>query len=184
MEATDILMGEHRLIERVLSALEKQNLRMLAGSKVRLGFFQDASAFFRNFVDGCHQRKEEESFFMAMVDAGLSNQTGPIAIMHAEHEQCRAYSRAMEKAARALERGDAAARDALTRNAQEYIALLRQHIRREDEFLFPMAARLIPPPQQKELAVEIKRIEREEIGAGVREKYHRLAEAMEQEAAA
>ncbi len=184
MVATDVLMEEHRIIERVLSALEKQARRLQAGSAVRLGFFQDASSFFRNFADGCHHRKEEESFFMAMVDAGLSNQTGPIAIMLAEHEQGRAYNRAMEKAARALDRGEPSARDDLTRNALEYVALLRQHIRRENEFLFPMAERLIPPLRQKELAAEFEQIEREETGAGAQERYRRLAETMEKEAAA
>jgi hemerythrin-like domain-containing protein len=151
---------------------------------VRLGFFQDASAFFRNFADGCHHRKEEESFFMALADSGLSNQTGPIAIMLAEHEQGRTYNRAMEKAARAIDRGEPAAQTDLTRNALEYIGLLRQHIRRENEFLFPMAERLISPLRQKELAAEFEQIERKETGAGVHEKYHRLAEAMEKEAAA
>jgi len=182
MEGIDILMEEHRIIERVLSALEKQAQRLQAGSAVRLGFFQDASAFARNFADGCHHRKEEESFFMALVDSGLSNQTGPIAIMLAEHEQGRAYNREMEKATRAIARGDLSAKDDLTRNALDYVTLLRQHIRRENEFLFPLAARMIPAPRQKELAGEFERIEREETGAGIHEKYHRLAEAMEKEA--
>jgi hemerythrin-like domain-containing protein len=184
MEATDILMEEHRIIERVLSALETQARRLQAGSPVRPGFFLDATSFFRNFIDGCHHRKEEESFFMAMMDAGLSNQTGPVAIMIAEHEQGREYTRAMEKAARALAGGQSSARDDLTRTTLEYVALLRQHIRRENNLLFKMAEQLIPPARQKELTEEFERIEREEIGAGIHEKYYRLAEAMEKEASA
>lgn len=184
MEATDILIEEHRIIERVLSALETQAGRLQAGSPVRPGFFLDATSFFRNFIDGCHHRKEEESFFMAMMDAGLSNQTGPIAIMIAEHEQGREYTRAMEKAARALAGGQSSARDDLTRTTLEYVALLRQHIRRENNLVFKMAEQLIPPARRKELTEEFERIEREEIGAGIHEKYHRLAEAMEKEASA
>jgi hemerythrin-like domain-containing protein len=184
MEATDILIAEHRTIERVLSTLETQTRQLQAGAPVRPGFFQDASAFFRGFADGCHHRKEEEALFRMMVDAGLSDQTGPIAILLAEHEQGRAYNRAMEKAARALAGGEAAARDDLVRNVQEYVALLRQHIRRENDFLFPMAGRMLPPARQKELSEEFRRIEREETGAGLHEKYHRLADAMEAEAAA
>jgi len=184
MEVTDILIEEHRIIERVLSAVETQARRLQAGTPVRPGFFLDATSFFRNFIDGCHHRKEEESFFMAMMDAGLSNQTGPVAIMIAEHEQGREYTRAMEKAARVLAGGQASARDDLTRNALEYVALLRQHIRRENNLVFKMAEQLIPPARQKELTEEFERIEREETGAGIHEKYHRLAEAMEKEASA
>ncbi len=182
MEATDILIEEHRIIERVLSALERHTRRLEAGSAVRPGFFEDATAFFRNFTDGCHHRKEEEAFLMAMMDAGLSNQTGPLAIMLAEHERGRACNRAIEKAARALERGESAARDDLIRNALEYAALMRQHIRRENEFLFPTADRLIPPQAQKALAAEFERFERAETGAGVHKQYRNLADALEKEA--
>jgi hemerythrin-like domain-containing protein len=182
MEATDILTEEHRIIERALSALESQTRRLEEGSAVRPGFFQDATAFFRNFTDGCHHRKEEEAFLMAMMEAGLSNQTGPLAIMLAEHERGRVYNRAIEKDARALERGESAARDDLIRNALDYAALARQHIRRENEFLFPMADRMIPPPARKALTAEFQRLEHEETGAGVHQKYRRLADAMEKEA--
>jgi hemerythrin-like domain-containing protein len=184
MEATDILIAEHRIIERVLSALETQARRLQAGAPVRPEFFLDASAFFRGFADGCHHRKEEESLFLMMVDAGLSNQTGPIAILLAEHEQGRACNRAMEKAARSLAGGNSAARDDLVRSALEYVALLRQHIRRENEFFFPLAAHMIPPARQKELLEEFERIEREQTGPGLHEKYHRSADALEKEAAA
>ncbi len=182
MEATDILIEEHRIIERVLSSLERQTRRLEAGEAVRPGFFQDATAFFRNFTDGCHHRKEEEAFLMAMMEAGLSNQTGPLAIMLAEHERGRAYNRAIEKDARGLERGESAARDDLIRNALDYTALMRQHIRRENEFLFPTADRLILPSAQKALFTEFKRFEREETGAGVHQKYRRMADALEKEA--
>ncbi|MBN2084713.1 MAG: hemerythrin domain-containing protein [Anaerolineales bacterium] len=183
MEATDILIEEHRIIERVLSALESQTRRLETGSAVRPGFFQDATAFFRNFTDGCHHRKEEEAFLMAMMDTGLSNQTGPLAIMLAEHERARAYNRAIEKAAHTLERGESAARDDLIRNALDYASLARQHIRRENEFLFPTADRLIPPLAQKALAAEFERFEHAETGSGIHQKYRRLSDAMEKEAA-
>jgi hemerythrin-like domain-containing protein len=183
MEATDILMEEHRIIERVLSALENQVQRMKTGSPVRTDFFLDAAAFIRKFVDGCHHRKEEESLFTAIVEGGLSNQTGPIAIILAEHEQGRVFTRALEKAARAVAGGQSAARDDMILNAQAFVALMRQHIRRENDFLFPLAARMIPPDQQAKLSAEFERIEHEEIGAGVHEKYHALAEALEKEAA-
>ncbi len=89
----------------------------------------------------------------------------------------------MEKAAQAVLAGAAAEREDLIRNAFGYVALLRQHIRKENEILFPMAERVIPPTAQGKLAVEFERIEREETGAGVHEKFHAMAEAMAEEAA-
>jgi hemerythrin-like domain-containing protein len=183
MEATNILIDEHRLIEHVLTALEKQAAKLQAGSNVRIAFFLDAVDFIRNFADGCHHRKEEGALFPAMIAAGIPKDNSPIAVMLAEHEQGRGYNRGMEKAAKTIEGGHPADREELIRNALGYAALLRQHIQKENEILFPMAERVIPPAAQNKLAVEFERIEQEETGAGVHEKFHAMAEAMAEEAA-
>jgi hemerythrin-like domain-containing protein len=183
MEAIDILKEEHRIIERVITALENQARRLQAGLTARAGFFLDTADFIRNFADANHNRKEEELLFSAVVDAGLSNQTGPIAILLAEHEQSRMYARVMEKAARTMDADPSAAREDIFLNAQGYAILQRQHIRREDEFFFPLALRLIPPEQQKKLTAEFLRFESEEIGTVLREKFHALIYAIEKEAA-
>ncbi len=183
MKATDILMNEHRLIERVLDALEDRAQTLQKGAAVRTGFFLDAVDFIRNFADGCHHRKEEGALFPAMIAAGIPKEGGPIAVMLGEHEQGREFNRGMEKAARAIQAGSLAERDELIRNALGYVALLRQHIQKEDGILFPMADRSIPTVAQNNLAVEFDRIEREETGAGVHEKFHAMAETLAKEAA-
>ncbi len=183
MEATDILMDEHRLIEHVLGALERRALSLQQGTAVRIEFFLDAVDFIRNFADGCHHRKEEGALFPAMIEAGIPKENSPIAVMLGEHEQGRIFNRGMEKAAKAIQTGGTGDREDLIRNALGYVALLRQHIRKENEILFPMAERVIPPAAQGKLAAEFERIEREETGAGVHEKYHAMAEAMAEEAA-
>ncbi|MBN2084714.1 MAG: hemerythrin domain-containing protein [Anaerolineales bacterium] len=182
MEATDILVNEHRLIEHVLGALERRAQSLQEGAAVRTEFFLDAVDFIRNYADGCHHRKEEGALFPAMIEAGIPEENGPIAVMLGEHEQGRVFNRGMEKAAKAGVAGGTAHREDLIRNALGYAALLRQHIRKENEILFPMAERVIPPAAQNQLAVEFERIEREETGAGVHEKYHAMAEAMAEEA--
>jgi hemerythrin-like domain-containing protein len=182
MKATNTLMEEHRLIEHLLDALETQAARLQTGTAVRTGFFLDAVDFNRTFADGCHHRKEEGALFPAMVAVGLSEESGPIAVMLAEHDQGREFNRGMEKAARAVEAGQADARSDLAQSALGYVSLLRQHIRKEDAVLFPMADRLIPGDAQDKLALEFDRIEREETGLDTHERYHALAKAMVKEA--
>jgi hemerythrin-like domain-containing protein len=184
MEATDVLIEEHRVIRRALSALDKQTGRLASGAALRAGFFQDATAFFRNFADSCHQRKEEGPFQSAMMDAGLSDQTGPLAIMLAEHELARTYLRAIEKAVLRLERGEGTAREDVGRETRTYSSFLLQHMRREDEFLFPMAERLVAPAAKEKLAVELRRYEHEEAGSAVCRKYRDLVESLEDETSA
>ncbi|OGO09885.1 MAG: hypothetical protein A3K46_02580 [Chloroflexi bacterium RBG_13_60_9] len=182
MDATSILMEEHRIIEHVLAAMEIQAARLQGESAVRTEFFLDAVDFFRNFVDGCHHRKEEEALFVALIDAGLTKDNSPIGILIAEHEQGREYNRKIEKAARIVIGGGSEARAELAQTTEEYVSLLYQHIQKEDGELFPKADELIPAEVQDELAAEFKRIEKEEIETGVHEKYHKLAETLADEA--
>ncbi len=116
--------------------------------------------------------------FEAMVAAGFSRQQGPVAVMLAEHEEGRRLTRAMSEAAQRLQGGDEAARAQVVENARGYVNLLRQHIWKEDNVLFPMADRSIPLAEQPKVEAEFDRIELEETGEGLHEKYETLARAL------
>lgn len=183
MQATDILMDEHRVIERLLTSLERAAVQLNNGEPVRPGFFLDAADFVKGFADGCHHKKEENVLFIALNEAGLPKQTGPVAAMLADHDQGRAFTRGMREAAERLAAGDADARAAVAQNALNYVRLLRDHIGKEDNVLFPMAAQVIPAARQQGLVDRFETIEHEETGEGVHEKYLALADALEKEAA-
>jgi hemerythrin-like domain-containing protein len=175
MKATQILMDEHRVIERVIASLEKGADRLEKGQAIDPAFFVDAAQFVKGFADGCHHRKEEHVLFEAMFEAGLPREGGPVNVMLAEHEQGRAYIRAMRTAAEQLQAGDETARARVIEAARGYAALLRQHIAKEDGILFPLANQVIPLPQQDEVAEGFEHVEHEETGEGVHEKYLALA---------
>ena len=181
MEATQILMDEHRVIERVLAAMEAGAQRLQAGKPMRAGFFLEAADFARGFADGCHHRKEEGVLFPAMEAAGVPRQGGPIVVMRAEHEEGRRLIRGMRTAAEKLDAGDQAAAEVVCRFALGYTNLLRQHIVKEDNEIFPLADGAIQGEKQAEVAQAFEHIEHEETGQGVHEKYLALAEALERQ---
>lgn len=183
MEATETLMQEHRVIERVLAALNQASGALESGKDVRPGFFGDAADFISGFADGCHHKKEEGVLFKSLIDHGMPAYGGPIAVMLAEHEQGRAYTRGMRAAAAALAAGDQSAKAKLLANARGYTALLAQHIAKEDQVLFPMADRVIPPADQPAVTDGFEHVEHEETGEGIHEKYLALAQSLEAEAA-
>ena len=77
----------------------------------------------------------------------------------------------MRDAASRLAAGDASARTEVVINARGYAALLRQHIQKENGILFPLADQVIPVAQQAQVADDFERVEHEETGEGVHEKY-------------
>jgi hemerythrin-like domain-containing protein len=175
MKATDMLMQEHKMIEKVLNSIERQVKRVENGDKINPSFFINASDFIRGFADGCHHRKEENALFPAMVLAGIPKENGPIGQMLIEHEQGRQYNKGIRSAAEELLKGNEKIVDQLLENAKGYSKLLHQHINKENNILFPMANKAIPIKQQEELADEFERIEIEETGQGVHAKYEELA---------
>jgi hemerythrin-like domain-containing protein len=179
MEATDILMSEHRVIERVLTVMEKAVEALSNNGTVKPDFFLDAADFIKGFADGCHHAKEEKVLFEAMVKAGVPKAGGPVGMMLLEHEQGRAFVRAMRAGAEKWQTGDDAGRKEVTDAAAGYVDLLRAHIYKEDQILFPLADQVILPAAQLQVAVDFERIEHEETGEGVHEKYLALADKLE-----
>lgn len=179
--ATEVLMAEHRVIERVLDALEAAAGELERGGTVRPEFFLEASDFVAGFADGCHHRKEEGVLFGAMIAHGAPPRGGAIEMMLDEHEQGRAYNRALRDGARRLGAGDAEARRPIVAAAKGYIALLHDHIAKEDEMLFPMADELIPADVEATMLTAFARVEQEDRN-DVREHFLALAARLEQEA--
>jgi len=120
----ELLMEEHRLIERVLDALDART-----AEPARF------VAFLGEFADGQHHGKEEEILFRAMIEAGVPQKAGPIAVMLHEHDLGRALMDELATATTWTPEG--------RRAALNYSALLRQHIQKEDRILYPMAKKIL-----------------------------------------
>ena len=184
MSATQVLRDEHRGVERMLRIVELADQRLQAGQDVPPELYRSAVDFFRGFADACHHAKEEDKLFPALEQRGMQRDGGPIGRMLAEHEQGRAYVRAMDQASTLYAQGDRSAVPALVQAGQGYVQLLREHILKEDTRLFPMADQLLTEVEQAELAEEFETIERERTGPGEHERYHRVLDALDQVVAA
>ena len=181
MKATEILMSEHKVILRMIAALEKATDLLEAGQDVPPQLFIEAADFIKGFADGCHHQKEEGVLFKAMGENGMPASSGPVAVMLAEHEAGRAYTRGMRAAAQKLAAGDESAAQEVIRNARGYAVLLTQHIAKENQILFPMADKIIPIARHAAVMDGFEHVEHEETGEGVHEKYLALVDRIEKE---
>jgi hemerythrin-like domain-containing protein len=175
-KATEMLREEHRVIERVLAVLQKLTTRPVENS---LDSWRKALNFFSHFADQCHHFKEEQVLFPAMEERGIPREGGPIGMMLMEHEEGRAYVRAMLSAIPLVEAKNEAAKEILVDKAKAYLRLLKDHIQKEDEILFKIADDVISPDEQKQLLRSFEEHEAKEMGTGVHEKYLKLVEELE-----
>jgi hemerythrin-like domain-containing protein len=175
MSPTETLKHEHKIVLLVLTGAEREARSIETSGAVHVEDVEQMLDFFRNFVDRCHHGKEERHLFPAMQEKGMSAERGPIAVMLHEHEQGRAAVRAIARALDRVKAQEADAGRALAEALLGYVELLRNHIAKEDNVLFPMADGMLSESEQGNLAVLFDRVETEEIGAGVHERYHDLA---------
>jgi hemerythrin-like domain-containing protein len=134
--------------------------------------------FFRVFVDTCHHGKEEDYLFPVLEQLGVSRNGGPIGVMLREHEQGRGEVREMRKALKAYRGGDPSAAAEFASHAAAYIGLLRRHIDKENNVLFPIADSRLSTVRQISLEEDFERLEQERIGAGRHEAFHRMIEEL------
>jgi hemerythrin-like domain-containing protein len=175
MESTEILRQEHRIIEVVLIGLTDIADRAASSQSVQADRARKALEILRNFADRCHHAKEEHQLFRLMERHGMAHGSGPLAVMLREHELGRSHVRAMVEALPKASAGDPQAQSAFAEQARSYVDLLREHIRKEDNVLYPMAEQMLDAEEDRQLVAAFEVIERDEMGEGAHQKYHEWA---------
>jgi hemerythrin-like domain-containing protein len=173
----DVLMSEHRTIERVLDAVETR-LADSASGHFPYEFMTQALDFFRNFADGCHHAKEEELLFPRLEERGIPRENGPIGCILKEHVQGRDYLAVVRANLEAARDGSPEAVTAVYSAATGYIGMLRRHIYKEDNVLFQMAIRALSPDDVTELSAGFVEPANPRLSPETRERYARLADTL------
>jgi hemerythrin-like domain-containing protein len=158
-DITQALVDEHRLILRMIALLERNALRTEEGAYSNWQFYLDGVDFIRSYADRFHHAKEEDVLFIALVKNGMPRENSPVAAMLMEHEQGRAFVRGMETAVKEALNGIPGREGDIAENALAYAALLRDHIAKEDEILYPLAERVIPEIMRPEIVKDYQRAE-------------------------
>jgi Uncharacterized conserved protein len=141
---TQTLVDEHQLILRMIALLEQNAPLTAAGAYTNWQFYLDGIDFIRQYADRFHHAKEEDVLFEALVANGMPRDHSPVAAMLMEHDHGRNFVRKMEEATLAALRGDQNRDEEIASYALAYVTLLREHISKEDQILYPLAERVIP----------------------------------------
>jgi len=172
--AIDILKQEHEAIIAALNILDTFTQQLSADQAVNGDDISALLSVFSEFADRCHHGKEEELLFPALVRAGLASGQGPLASMLNEHVEARRCLREMNAAATPpLNLAD------FGQAAERYSALLRAHIDKENEALFPMAEEVLSQTQLDALADAFEEHELKLMGAGRHEALHALIKRLQ-----
>lgn len=171
----DVLMEEHRLIEKGLDALEvfagKVESGEMQDGRIDLGKFVE---FIGEFADRTHHGKEEEILFAEMVKCGFPKEAGPLAVMLSEHDEGRSLVKKLR--AYAAQTGEWSAEDrvGIALAGRSFGALLRQHIQKEDNVLYPMAKQRMPQEMMDVVAEASAKFDEAEKAKGENQRLRKL----------
>ncbi len=137
MPVTEDLMKEHQLILKYVDLMERYAEYSLKhpGTPILLDKAAGFIGFIKEFADHFHHAKEEDILFPHLEMPGVLTHCNPVPQMLSEHHKAREFVHNMERATQEK------ALTELADNAAQYAQLLKEHIYKEDNILYPMAER-------------------------------------------
>ena len=161
MKSVDLMIEEHRLIERMLRVLEDSAGILERGRTVPPGMLAGMIEFVQVYADAGHHAKEEDIFFPALIAHGVQPEASAIGAFQAQHEAGRLFVREMLASLPAASRGERAACQAFAASAREYVGLLREHIQLENHLFAEYAEEHLSPEEDAALRARMAAVDRD-----------------------
>jgi hemerythrin-like domain-containing protein len=155
--ATEDLMREHGVLNRILLIYEEGLRRLRARVEVAPEAFRRPAELVRRFVEDYHERLEENFIFPLFERANRLNDL--VRVLRQQHQAGRAVTDIVLRCAAADQFRRPERRRELVRACEQFIRMYRPHEAREDTVLFPALHRIATARQLRELG---ERFEREE----------------------
>jgi hypothetical protein len=134
----------------------------------------DAVAYLTEYVDACHNKKEERHLFPLLEARGIPRHGGPLAVMLAEHDRSEQLLAAVASTGRAFAAGDLTALPAFTQAFTEYVEVVKDHYWKERDILFNMAQRVLSEADAQTVVAGIAQVEAE-LGPDTHARYYAIA---------
>lgn len=170
------LMIEHRLIERMIAALEKERSRLEKGGEVDVRFLTGAVDFMRTYADRCHHGKEEDFLFAKLSTKDMSPpMKAAMQRLIEDHVLARSLVKRLDDLALSCRVGDKEASREIQQIIAEMGMLYPDHIRREDKEFFPTAMTYLETSESAQMLADFEDFEHRLL----HEKYQSLVKEVE-----
>jgi hypothetical protein len=171
----ELLMDDHQTTERVFDAVERAFAQPGGPTPRVLEAFLEYAT---DYVDGCHNLKEENHLFPLAESRGVPRDEGPLAVMLMEHQRSRELMTRLAPLIGQYLAGQRQVRAELEAAFKEYAELLKGHYWKENDILYPLARRAM---SEQDAQAVLAGIEAEEAkhGPDTHARYYALAHEIE-----
>jgi hemerythrin-like domain-containing protein len=149
------LETDHQHILRLIGVMERITLT----TDPDMQHLDTVLMVIREFADGLHHAKEEKHLFPLMAAKGYSTEKGPVAVMLYEHEMGRNFVKGIAEGISQMRAGEPESVNYLYANMIGYVDLLKNHISKENNVLFPMADNAFTNTEKENLFIAFAEVE-------------------------
>lgn len=146
MNIFEILRKEHENIRLFTDKLEQMAVNLMEKNDISFEDYAKSVEFIKTYADKRHHQKEEQVLFKAMLE-NLGEMADNL-INHAmivEHNLARLYVWELEDALNAYkQQATVELKLKIVTNTMSYVYLLRRHINKENNAVYPYAERNLP----------------------------------------
>lgn len=182
MEATDVMMEDHKNIRRMTNHIMKPMIKKMRNERtVDEQDLRDVVDFCRNYADQHHHMKEEKVLFKELLRVDPFQFDGMInQVMLVEHDEGRQHATGMLEALEAwLKDGDDLQLDNIIIEMSYYVNTLNEHTEKEDECLYVFANNALNQASKDKVDALCRELENKDIADGVNAKYESLLDRLE-----
>jgi hemerythrin-like domain-containing protein len=146
----DLLVQEHRIIERMVPPIKKELSRMKETKEVNPTFIDVTVDFIRTYADHCHHGKEEGVLFRELAKKGLTQEHATtMRELIEEHVYGRKTTRSLESAKERFVNGNPEALKDVVKFLGDLAEFYPKHIEKEDKkFFYPVMTYFIAQEQE------------------------------------
>lgn len=159
--ATEDLMREHGVLNRILLIYEEIERRFAANGVVNLNLLYEAATIIHTFIENYHEKLEEEYIFPRLEAVGeLQDMVQELRIQHGK-------GRLITQKIRDLTHHpllESAQKDELRNLLRQSVYMYRAHESREDTQVFPAFHRITPEKEYAKLGDLFEKKEQETLG--------------------
>lgn len=160
---TEDLMREHGVLRRVLLVYDEGVRRIEAHESLTPSVLHASAALIRRFVEGYHEKLEEEQVFPRLVRAHALSSL--VETLKAQHAAGRKVTERVLANTRTATFAQASAKAAVVRDLRAFARMYRPHAAREDTVLFPAIVEIVGKEAYEELGEQFEEEEHRLFGA-------------------
>jgi len=153
------LRGEHDAMAIVIVAMQKCAIDIQKNFHVDLFRIGQIIDFLRTYNDHCHHEKEEKILFPALLECNIPWADEAIHHLADEHKMARRYLHEIDDHLNNYLDGRSHTLEHLSTGMTKYTTLQENHIKTENEILFPLSQQYLNKKKQENMYLNFKNIQ-------------------------